>query len=187
MSTPIIIATRRGISGILGAVLFFAIIFTVLSTYIAVQYDSNQLIEDTVSARVLSDVEQQNEDFVLKTILSSGNTIGFVVNNTGQKLINVVGAFVHEPSGEIANRTDGSKAIFSGSPLFPVSAGTSSPVFNTGVTYQDGLGVFMVRVLTDKGNMGSASYPEIRVAFAEVEGFEERIREETEAVIMMAG
>ena len=109
--------------------------------------------------------------------LSDNKTIGFVVHNSGQELINVVAVFVHESSGEIANKSDGSKAVFGGNPVFSVSAGTSSSMFNTTVVYpesQTGLR-FMVRVLTDKGSIASAAFPEIQVAAAEIQGFVEDV------------
>ncbi len=184
MRRSLIRATKKGMAGILAAIIFFGVIFTVLYTYVITEYDTNQLLEDTISARALRDVEQQDEDFSIGTMLIDGSDkkIGFAINNTGQNLINIISVFVNEPSGEIANKSDGSKAVFSGSPLFSVSAGTSSSVFNTDVVYSDNQGVFMVRVLSEKGNIGSAPYPRMRVAVGDVEGFEDRLEDEAEGV-----
>ncbi|MEE8115017.1 MAG: hypothetical protein V3T23_11775 [Nitrososphaerales archaeon] len=179
-------AARKGIAGIVGAIIFFGILSTVMYTYLNVQYDINRQLEDTVSTRVLKDVEQQNEGFRLGTMfLSDDKTIGFVVHNTGQELINVVAVFVHEPSGEIANKSDGSKAVFSGNPVFSVSAGTTSSMFNTTVIYPESpAGVtFMVRVLTDKGNLVSAPFPELQAVVVEVQDFVEGVEGLTQQAI----
>ncbi len=153
--------------------IFFSVIFSVLFTYNTVVQDTNQKVNIAVSERVSKDIAQQNEDFTIKTRNVTQNMIGFVVDNTGQELINVVLAYVHEPSGAIADQSNGSKAVFSGSPLFSVGAGASSPNFNTTVYYTGGN--YTIMVVTDKGTVRSAIYPALLVTTAEIVGFVEAV------------
>ena len=168
-------------ASIIGAAIFFSVIASVLYTYDNVVQDTNQKVNIAVSERVSKDIAQQNEDFRTRTLNVTQNMIGFIVDNTGQELINVVLAFVHQPSGEIADQSDGSKAVFSGSPLFSVGAGASSPNFNTTVYYAGGN--YTIMVITDKGNVRSAIYPAILVTAAQVEGFAEAVEGVTTAAI----
>ena len=99
--------------------------------------------------------------------------IGYAVDNQWQEIINVVLAFVHEPSGYIADQDDGSKAVFTGSPVFSVGSGAVSGVVNTTVAY--GGGNYTVVVVTDKGNVRSAVFPAKLITAKEVEGFAEQV------------
>ncbi len=174
-------SARKGISGIVAGMIFFGIIFSVLFTYNNVVLDTNQTVNEALDARISKDIAQQNEDFTIRTRNVTQNMIGFLVDNNGHEVINVVSAFVYEPSGAIADQSDGSKAVFSGSPLFFVRAGANSSAFNTTVAYTGGN--YTVTVLTDKGNVQSAHYPAILITASEVGGYAEAIEGVTTAAI----
>lgn len=165
--------TRIGTSTLIGGIILFGIFSTILYGIVNARYDSGKQIEAAYSARLSQEVAQQDEDFSIVTDLFTDNeTIGFTLRNTSPDLIQISSVFIIAPSGRIAQKADGTGAIFNGSPLILVSPGETSPMFNTRVSYpisQSG-SVYKITILTEKGNLRNAVYPMKRISSDELLG-----------------
>ncbi|MFB3042944.1 MAG: hypothetical protein ACE1ZC_01530 [Nitrososphaerales archaeon] len=107
--------------------------------------------------------------------------IGFDIYNQGAEELNIISAFMHNSSGFLAVQSNGSQAIYSGTPLIVLRSGATSPIFNT--TVIDDGGNYTLKVLTDKGNTATGLYPPPPIGVHSIEGLQEAVEGLTTAAI----
>ena len=168
-------------AGIIGGVIFFGLIFTVLYTYNNVILDTTQLESNAVTEKVAREIAQKNEALTVSTEKIEGNMIGFNIYNQGAEELNIISVFMHNSSGFLAVQSNGSQAIYTGTPLIVLRSGATSPIFNTTVV-DDGEN-YTLKVLTDKGNTATGLYPPPPIGVHSIEGLQEAIEGLTTAAI----
>lgn len=95
---------RRGLSGIIGAVIFFALLFTTGLTYFLFVVQNEQLYTSSLVNRA-NDIQDRLFESLLVTGMLKGSNVGFTANNTGGIATTVLRVFVIDSSGILTNTT----------------------------------------------------------------------------------
>jgi len=162
---------RRGVAGILAALIMFAMVFTAgtgfFLTINSLKHNSDQALASRLSA--MSQESQENMSVRVKVI--AGGNLVVVVNNTGSVPSTIVDLFVTNPRGSLVS------SYLSSSPQLnvtlpvslPVGASTSMISGCTGkvgcnirissTAFTGGTSAFLVSVLTKVGNVFTVQYP----------------------------
>ncbi|MEM3671269.1 MAG: hypothetical protein QW767_05960 [Thermoprotei archaeon] len=143
---------RRAISSVLGAVLFFAILFTAgFGYFVSVEHD--------VQTAQNSATQTRSQQFIVTGIQTKQGDLGVFVNNTGPVEILVEAVIVSTDTHQVLAAITPQKP--SGSPLpLAVDSGQSSPVINTGlVPTLSQPGSYVIEVITSDGATAVALYP----------------------------
>src|ERR1700752_4877600 len=91
--------TRSGVAGILAAIIMFAILFTVGTSYfIFVNATDNQYVKSLNSAASTLQASKA-ESMVVTTVLISNGDVGFYTNNTSGVTMNMTVAYVISSTG----------------------------------------------------------------------------------------
>jgi flagellin-like protein len=144
---------RRGVAGIVAAVLMFAMLFTVGAGYFLFVNQGERLYSSALFNRAANVEGAISESATVSAQLVKGS-LGVVVANEGGVPINVTGAFVTDSEGGTTFIGPGSSR---GLPMV-VDPGATSPVIDTGVTYQSAL-TYTIKVFTARGNLFTATFP----------------------------
>jgi flagellin-like protein len=148
---------RRAISGIIAAVILFAMLFTVGTSYFLF-VNSNNLLYSKASVASANALQGRLSENVLLTASAPNNKIAFTVNNIGGLAVNVTAVYVTNSTGYIlAFFKIGTPGI---TPTLPIAVniGTVSSVINTGVSYTSGKN-YVIKILTQRGSTFSTTYP----------------------------
>lgn len=175
---------RRAISGIIGAVILFTLLFTVGTEYFIFVNNANNLETRSLVNRGNAISSNLQENINVQTSLSPSNYIRFYFNNTGGRTVNVTSLLVVGSSGAVVE-CDGLGMPSSSSPTCnnpnttptlpivanvgkgaPISA--TNPYIVTGTKYGTGgqTGVVTLKLITSTGNIFSATYPPTGVSLA---------------------
>ncbi len=153
---------RKATAGILAAVMLFAMLFTVGTSYFIFVNNDNLLYARSLAARTDAVQASLNELLTVTTVTVNGNHVGFFVNNTGGLNANLTAVWVLDSSPNLL-KCDGrglpTSSCGNSSPALPlaVNSGQSSPKIDTGYVYSTG--VLVVKIFTARGGAFSASYP----------------------------
>ena len=172
---------RKAIAGVVSAVLFFAMLFTVGASYFLFVNYQNQSYVQSLVPRVNSLDTQGSETAIVTTVLlSSNNHVGFYLNNTGGMNINMTAFMLYASTGQplicvgkglpssvcasqsttftICTNASCSSTL-SPSPSFVVdNVGSGTGVVDTGYAYADT--TVTLKILTSNGDTFSQTYPD---------------------------
>jgi flagellin-like protein len=93
---------RKAVSGVIGAVLLFAMIATVGTSYFVYINNANNLVNQALTSVNSQQINRIQEAAIINTALLSNNHIGYYLNNTGGVSINITSSLLVDPSGNIA-------------------------------------------------------------------------------------
>ncbi len=153
---------RKATAGIVAAVILFAMLFTVGTSFFLFINSGNLLYVRSLAVRTNAVHASLNELLTVTTLLVNSNHVGFFVNNTGGLNANLTAVWVLDSSSSLL-RCDGrglpSVSCGNSSPALPVAvnSGQSSSKIDTGYVYSSG--TLVVKVFTERGGVFSASYP----------------------------
>lgn len=138
----------------MAAIILFAMLFTVGTTYFLYVNLNNQLYTKALSERYNFQQNRLLEQAQLTTGLDNGN-ISFVISNMGSVAVNITAVFLIAPNGAISVLTGTAT-----SPPLPilVNAGANSTKIDTKVRYP-GSGTYVIRALSSRGSAFVATYP----------------------------
>ena len=150
---------RRAVSGILGAIFLFAILFTTGATYLTFVTLNMQNMNAELLNRNSVENNRLLERFVPVSYLDTGtNHIGVYLNNNGSMAIKIVAILVVEPSTSTIVKLEGSPSL----PIFiNPSSWPRGPSLDTGITPVAGK-LYNIRVLSERGNIAETTYPETK-------------------------
>ena len=151
--------SRRAISGILGAVFLFAILFSTGATYFAFITLNMQNLNTELLYRNSQENNRLLERFVPVSYLNTGTGhIGVYLNNNGSMAIKIVAVLVIEPSTSTVVKLEGAPSL----PIFiNPSSWPRGPSLDTGITPVAGK-LYNIRVLSERGNIAETTYPETK-------------------------
>ncbi len=160
---------RRGVAGIVAAVILFAMLFTVGTSYFIFVNNANLLYNKALVSRTNQIGESLLENLILNPSLASNGHIQFYANNTGGVNVNITAIFVLDPSGNVL-KCDGrglpSVACGNSTPALPLvlNLGKGTSNMDTGYTYVTGTDT--IKVITERGSTFTQTYPVTPVPFA---------------------
>ncbi len=155
---------RKGVAGIIAAVLFFAMLFSVGTGYFLFVNNANTFYVKGLSDRGSATQAQLAE--ILQVVSAAGggnNHLTLTVTDTGPIDANITGVLVIDPNKALF--TYGIGFSSNTTPALPigVSQGGSATV-DTGILIIPG--TYTIKVLTQRGNAFSGTYPPTAVVLA---------------------
>lgn len=141
--------SRKGIAGLISAIILFTLIFTTGAAYFMLVGQTQKLQEVTAKERDLMQLDKQSESLIVRGSSDSGN-VDFRVNNTGSIPIKIVSAFLMDNVGTFYTSMDNQSIV--------VNSGAASNVTSTGQPYVSG-NQYVIKVVTERGNTGISLYP----------------------------
>lgn len=157
---------RRGISGIIAAVMLFAMLFSVGTSYFLSVNNNDFLYSQAASNRNTAVQSGLAEDAVLSATLNSvTSVITFAVSNSGSVALNIIAFFVTPSSGSVVFCQIGSASP--PCPTLPVvvNPGSTTSEVSTGVPYASPTN-YTIRAVTQRGNTFVTTYPPTATALA---------------------
>lgn len=163
---------RRGIAGIIGAVILFTLLFTIGTEYFIFVNNANNLETQSLVNRGNTLAARLQENALLTTSLSTSNTIQFYLNNTGGQTLNVTSILLFSGKGTLLACEGGGLpggqgcTANSGLPLV-ANVGRGGPAHGyVDTDYNYTTGTDTLDVITSNGNIFSATYPQTGVSLA---------------------
>jgi flagellin-like protein len=160
---------RRAVSGIIAAVMLFAMLFSVGTSYFLFVNQNNLLYNQAASNRNSAVQSALSEDALLTAAANpSTSVISFTIDNTGGVLINASAFFVTDNTGTVVAYCKHSLSGTVGTcPPLPVAVGvgSSSVSISTGVVYSSTKS-YTISVVTQSGNVFTATYPPTATSLA---------------------
>jgi hypothetical protein len=161
-------STRRAVSGVVGAMILFAMLFTVGFGFFSFQLNNDSNFANTffTSSGLLSN--RISESLTVNTLLYNSH-IGVYLNNTGGVPVNVTSLYLLDQSGSVL------KCMGVGLPKSNCATGSPFPIYinvgkgslkiDTGFTPSSGT-TYAVKVVTKTGNIFAGTYPQATVSLA---------------------
>lgn len=165
---------RKAISGIIGAVILFAMLFTVGSSYFLYVNSQNNSYIRSLGSRAAVAQSSIQESLTLDIGLNATNYLQFTITNTGGVDANVTSAFLQDATGNIHCYGRGlpspCNTPSNTDPPLPISINVESTTSEvvTGFLYING--TITVKLITAAGNVFSAQYPPELNSLARVSG-----------------
>jgi hypothetical protein len=153
---------RRAVSGIIVAVIIFAMLFTAGTGYLFFQVRSN-LSSYKANVQALQQRAQiSQEQLAFRVSLTGSNSLEVTVNDTWAFPMSVVDTYVNDSAGSIVSppgvMTLGVSGTNATGPLNLNAGGTGSFVI-TSYTYSPTSGIIHVALVTSRGNVFTQQYP----------------------------
>lgn len=151
-------------AAIVGAVLLFAMVFTIGESYFLFVMNQNGNYATALNGVQSSFRAKNLETALVFPANSAGTTVRIQVRNTGPLVVNVTAIVIETASGEYieyyAGRPVNGHSVSNTSPVLPVyvTPGTTSPTIDTGYTATNGV-EYTVQVITANGNIFTGGYP----------------------------
>lgn len=155
---------RKASAGIVAAVILFAMIFTVGTSYFISINNTNLLYLKSLTTKTQGTQNAGYESLTVTALLQTNN-IKFYANNTGSLPVNITAAYVLDSSGNVLKCFGvgipvSAPCYYSTTALSTVvNIGKGSATIDTGYAYVSGTDT--VKVLTARGNVFSGSYPSV--------------------------
>lgn len=173
MKVPFNTRRRRAISGIIGAVFLFTMLFTVGSEYFIFINNANAVETQSLVARGNALAARLQEDVQVSTSVNSTGYIQFYLNNTGGATVNVTSLVILNVTGAVLGcygvglpSTQGCRNTTPGLPAV-ANPGVGTPSTGYVVTnYQYAKGTVVLKLITSTGNIFTATYPQTSVSLA---------------------
>ncbi|MDG7012768.1 MAG: hypothetical protein JRN11_04480 [Nitrososphaerota archaeon] len=168
MRIPRLKSRRKGVAGIIAAVLMFTMLFTVGAGYFLYVNQANTVYTKALLARAGGISSQAEEALSLATGITPGGHISVYANDTGGIGINITSLYVLGPSGAtlVCMGVGLPSGCANGAP-FPVwvNVGGGSGLIDTGYAPVSG-DVYTIKVVTQRGSVFSATYPTAATSLA---------------------
>lgn len=158
---------RRGIAGIIGAVILFTLLFTVGTEYFIFVNNANNLENQSLVNRGNTLVSRLQENLLVTTATSAANHVEFYANNTGGITVNMTSVLVLGSSSGAVLACDGlglpsGMSCSNTTPVLPqvANVGKGAPAtgyIDTGYVYANS--PVTLKIVTSNGNIFSATYP----------------------------
>ncbi|MDG6934140.1 MAG: hypothetical protein JRN68_05535 [Nitrososphaerota archaeon] len=144
---------RRGVAGILAAVLMFAMLFTAGLGFFVYINKANALYDQQLVNSSNAIVAANQEDLSVTTGLSA-SSLTVTIQNQGSAATRVIDIFVTKPSGTVVQLTGASTT-----PALPITInpGATSQTLVTSIVVSSG--EYYIKVLTGRGNTFTSAYP----------------------------
>ncbi|MEM3804284.1 MAG: hypothetical protein QXX17_07725 [Conexivisphaerales archaeon] len=153
---------RRAIAGIVAAVILFAMLFTTGLAFFLFLNSQNLRYSQSLLTRA-NNIQTSISENLLVTASTSNSYITFVVNNVGGVPSTIVAAIVTNSSGYIFAYYNSTNSKI-GLPI-ALNSGAASSQITTSVLYVSG-NTYVIKVLTQAGNVFSATYPPTATSLA---------------------
>lgn len=155
----------RAVSGVIGALILFVMLFTVGTSYFVFVNTNNSRFSQAFfngSSAVLS---RLSENLVLTTLLYR-NHIGVYWNNTGGIGVNATGLYVLDKIGTVMVCMGVGLPNSCAKVVFPyVDPGKGSGIVDTGYTPASGT-TYIIKLVSQRGSVFTATYPPSSVSLA---------------------
>ena len=157
---------KAGIAGILGAILMFAMLFTIGTGFFIYINSGNLVYSQALTGRTNAANSQVLEQAALAASPNANGQLVLTVTDTGGVSLVINDIFVLIPSNVlctfgvgVASNSNCPNTATNTTPPLPiaVSPSTTSAAINTGITIASG--TYILRVLTASGNTYTATYP----------------------------
>ena len=151
-------------AAIIGGVLLFAMLFSVGTGYFLFVNNANTFYVKTLSDRTSAMQAQLSEILQVASAAGTGNNhLTLTVTNSGPINSNITAVYVIDPSN--TPYTYGIGFSSNTSPALPLGVGQGgSATVDTGLLIQTG--AYMLKVVTQRGNSFSATYPPTAISLA---------------------
>ena len=153
-------ASRRGISGLLAAIFFFAMLFTTGASYVLFVTDGMFDLQEAAKSSLQHETQQKNENIIIDISKLGDGDIGVSITNTGTTPIQVIQILVVDATSKMLKDIR--------SPTLPITLNVQSKIvtpIDTNVTIQEGAN-YTVKAVTDRGSLFSETYPAILPRYA---------------------
>jgi len=154
---------RKGVAGIISAVILFSMLFSVGTGYFLFVNTTNSLYVTSLSDRTSAMQAQLNEDLAVVSAAGSNNHLTLTVTNNAAIGTNITGVLLIDPNKALY--TFGVGLSSNTTPPLPIglSQGGSATVDTALLVVA---GTYTIKVLTQRGNAFSATYPPSAVVLA---------------------
>ena len=150
---------KRGVAGIVAAVLLFAMLFTTGTAYFLFVSAQNQVYSQSLINRENAAQNKMNEVFTVTPTTSSTNTLGFTLQNTGNIPITVASLLLMDSAHDVLGLYNATSATQTAPALpYSVNTGTTSTFIDTGYSYIKGDN-YLMEVITQRGSTQTVAYP----------------------------
>jgi len=156
---------RKAVSGILGAMMLFTMLFTTGASYFLFVVASQQVMNSTHLDAGYVQNERALERFGLASLKTPTSKIGINITNLGPNTINIVLIIVSNSSQvyELDGGSGVGHATIPNLPLY-INPGMSRDLIDTQLTPTNGV-VYIIKVVTDRGNIAVVGYPDRSSAY----------------------
>ncbi len=154
---------RKAVAGIIGAVLLFAMLFSVGTGYFLFVNNVNTFYVKGLSDRGSAIQAQLNENLQIGATSSINNHLTLTVVNSGAIDANITGVLVIDPNKALFTYGIGFSSNTIPALPFGLGQGGSTGI-DTGILVQTG--TYTIKVLTQRGNAFLATYPPTPVSLA---------------------
>ena len=154
---------RKGVAGIISAVILFSMLFSVGTGYFLFVNTTNSLYVTSLSDRTSAMQAQLNEDLAVVSAAGSNNHLTLTVTNNAAISTNITGVLLIDPNKVLY--TFGVGLSSNTTPPLPIglSQGGSATVDTALLVVA---GTYTIKVLTQRGNAFSSTYPPSAVVLA---------------------
>src|SRR2546426_12432170 len=154
---------RKGVAGIISAVIMFSMLFSVGTGYFLFVNTTNTFYVKSLSDRTSAMQAQLNEALVVASAAGSNNHLTLTVTNNAAISTNITGVLLIDPNKALY--TFGVGLSSNTTPALPIglSQGGSATVDTALLVVA---GTYTIKVLTQRGNAFSATYPPTAVVLA---------------------
>lgn len=156
---------RRGVAGILAAVMLFAMLFTVGAGYFLFLNNENFLYTQSLTNKANAIQGQIQENLQIATSAPK-NVLALTITNVGGVSVNVSAIIVTSKAGALlGSYTSSNSGTLSPKLPLLLSQGQASATLSTGLGYASG-SIYTFRILTQRGTVFTATYPPTATALA---------------------
>jgi len=145
--------SRKGVSGLIAAVLLFAMLFTTGATYFVFTADTYFGLQDAARSALERDIERENENLDINTLELTDNDLGVSIKNIGSVPVQVIQIMIINSNGTLLKNIQ--------DPTLPITFNADeliTTIIDTNLTILSGA-QYSTKVITDRGTMISANYP----------------------------
>ncbi|TLY04090.1 MAG: hypothetical protein E6K95_03125, partial [Thaumarchaeota archaeon] len=148
---------RRAVSGVVGGLLLFSMLFSVGTGYFMFVINGESQYSQALANRTQGLQSQLTESLKITPASGASNHLVFTATNIGGTAANITDVFVLDPSG--VTRTYGLGFGPNTTPALPggVTPQKTSASYDTGITIVPG--TYTIKVITHRGNAYTATYP----------------------------
>ncbi len=145
--------SRKGVSGLIAAILLFAMLFTTGAAYFVFTADTYFGLQDAARSALERDIERNSENLDVNTLKLADNDLGVSITNIGSVPVQVIEIMVINSNGSLVKDIQ--------DPTLPITFNPdelTSTTIDTNYTIVTG-SHYSAKVITNRGTMISAIYP----------------------------
>ncbi|MFQ6134266.1 MAG: hypothetical protein ACE5KU_00435 [Nitrososphaerales archaeon] len=146
-------SSRKGVSGLIAAIILFAMLFTTGAAYIMFVTESQFNLQDATKDAFERDIERKSETLSVETSKLADGDLGVSITNTGAVPVQVEEILVLDSDGLLIKDIRG--------PTLPITLNAqelTATTIDTNVTIESGAS-YAARIITGRGTLVSTVYP----------------------------